>query len=641
MVSKMSRLSVLLYHGEKEDFLNKLRNVGVVHIESSDKELSAKALSLSGTLTEAEKIITEIKRLFKESPTNEASDFQAAEAIKKYIANSARIDSINNEISSIEKEKKRFEPWGDVSNETLLKLKESGVYVSLYELSAKEKPLIENFTYETVKETPSNLWVAIVGLNEPIIIDGKEPSVLPEISLTEINNQESLLNAEKYKLTNEQKEIAAQVRKIEQYKLKIQDSLNFELANSSMHEAARGKLLLINGWIPDEKKSNLQKLFDEIPCGYEFSEPKDGDDVPVKFNNNAFAQKYEAITKLFTLPKYCEIDPTPFFAPFYAFFFGLCVGDVGYGMLILTAAVAAYVKASGSFKPIAVLGMMLGFSTIIGGFLLNGFFSIPIFNSADGSGLLGDAGGLGMYSLLKSASVHVMENGKLTEKVIMPMIPFALFLGVIQILFGMFLKIINKIIQNNGQIKYALFPIGTVFLTVSATLAVTQMNFLDMGSFFEVCFNITAPQIAELITMKMIMYPAIVGLILLFFFNNPSKSVFIRLPLGLWELYQFVTGLMGDVLSYIRLFALGLAGGLLGASFNKIALMVCGGEFNFSTPLVIFTILILILGHVINIALAALGAFVHPLRLTFVEFYKHLEFQGGAREYKPFAKAET
>jgi V/A-type H+-transporting ATPase subunit I len=137
------------------------------------------------------------------------------------------------------------------------------------------------------------------------------------------------------------------------------------------------------------------------------------------------------------------------------------------------------------------------------------------------------------------------------------------------------------------------------------------------------------------------MYPAIVGLVLLFFFNNPSKSVFVRLPLGLWEFYQFVTGLMGDVLSYIRLFALGLAGGLLGASFNKIALMVCGGELNFSTPLVVFTIIILILGHVINIALASLGAFVHPLRLTFVEFYKHLEFQGGAKEYKPFAKAEA
>jgi V/A-type H+-transporting ATPase subunit I len=195
--------------------------------------------------------------------------------------------------------------------------------------------------------------------------------------------------------------------------------------------------------------------------------------------------------------------------------------------------------------------------------------------------------------------------------------------------------------QNNWNFQYAMHPIGTIFLTIAATIAVTKVNFLDMGSLFEVLFGITAMQLSASITSEMILIPLVIGAVLLFLFNNPSKPVFVRVPLGLWEFYQFTTGLMGDGLSYIRLFALGLAGGLLGASFNKIAIMVCGGEFSFNTPLVIAAILVLVFGHGINFLLACLSSFVHPLRLTFVEFYKHIEFQGGAREYKPFSKVEA
>jgi V/A-type H+-transporting ATPase subunit I len=272
---------------------------------------------------------------------------------------------------------------------------------------------------------------------------------------------------------------------------------------------------------------------------------------------------------------------------------------------------------------------------MIGGFLLNGFLGMPIFDAADGAkGLFGDGGAIGVFSLLKSSQVTTATG----FKNIMPMIPFSLFLGICQILFGTILRIINKLKQHDGNIQYALYPLGTIFLTIAATFWVIQINFMDMGSFFELITGKTAMEVSALITPTMMFVPLGIGLVLLFFFNNPSKPVYIRLPLGLWELYQYITGIMGDVLSYIRLFALGLAGGLLGASFNSIALMLCGGEFNLGTPLVIFTILILILGHVINIALACLGAFVHPLRLTFVEFYKYLEFEGGTKEYQPFAK---
>lgn len=639
MVTKMAKLSVLLYHGEREYFLNKLRELGVVHIEKADKELDKNSAALNSQLLEVEKVISEIKRIAAaEKEISGKCDLSAEQAVKKMMENTARIEAINNEISAISKEKVRFEPWGDVSPETLNKLKEKNVHISLYELSVKDKPLLENLTYEVIKEISGYMYIAIVDLIKPVAIEGKEPWILPDTTLAELNRKESLLNAERHKLTDEQKSITLLAAEIEKYKNDIQNQLNFEIASSSMESAANEKLLSVNGWVPVEKQAEIQKTLDEFSCWYEFENPTQKDDVPVQYNNSKFASKYEVITNLFSLPKYTEIDPTPFFAPFYMLFFGFCMGDVGYGLLIFFGGMIAYFKVGDKMRPITSLIMMLGFATIIGGFLLNGFFGMSIFDSADGAGLLGTGGGLSVWSFLKATEVHT-ETGMAS---IMPMIPFSLFLGIFQILFGIILKIVNKLRQNGGNIKYALYPLGTMFLTVAATLWVTQINFLDMGSFFEVITggSVTAADVAVMITPTTIMVPLVIGLVLLFLFNNPSKPLWVRLPSGIWELYQYITGIMGDVLSYIRLFALGLAGGLLGASFNKIALMITGGELDFSTPLVIFTILILIFGHAINIALSALGAFVHPLRLTFVEFYKYMEFEGGAREYKPFTKVE-
>jgi len=639
MVTKMAKLSVLLYHGERELFLGKLREVGVVHIEKADKELNAKSVTLNAELSEVEKVIAEVKKI---TATNKdisgKCELSAADAVKQFVANSLRIEAINGEISAVSKEKVKFEPWGDVSIKTLDKLQEKGVYVSLYELSVKDKHLLENIDYEIIKQTPAYIYIAVAGLEEPIIIEGREPWHLPDLTLAELNSKESILNAEKYKLSQEQKDIATILNEIEKHRAGIQNLLNFEIASSSMENAGAEKILYVNGWVPVEKQAELEKVFNEFSCWYEFEKPTKKDDVPVQYNNSKFAQKYEVITNLFALPKYAEIDPTPFFAPFYMLFFGFCVGDIGYGLLILFGAMFAYFKVSDKMRPITILAMMLGFSTIIGGFLLNGFFGMPVFNSADGTGLLGTAGGLSVWSFLKTTTVHTATG----TKNIMPMIPFSLFLGVFQILFGMVLRTINKLRQSGGNIQYAIYPIGTMFLTIAVALWTIQINFLDLGSFFEVITrgSVTAMDMAANINSTMILIPLCIGLVLVFFFNNPSKPVYVRLPLGLWELYNYTTGIMGDVLSYIRLFALGLAGGLLGASFNQIALMITGGKFDLGTPLIIFTILVLILGHTINIALAALGAFVHPLRLTFVEFYKYMEFEGGAREYKPFAKVD-
>ncbi len=117
------------------------------------------------------------------------------------------------------------------------------------------------------------------------------------------------------------------------------------------------------------------------------------------------------------------------------------------------------------------------------------------------------------------------------------------------------------------------------------------------------------------------------------FFSSPGKSIFANFGSGLWGLYNNVTGLLGDVLSYIRLFALGLSSGIIAGVFNDLAVSMSG-----DVPVLkyVIMVIILLLGHTINLFMSAISSFVHPLRLTFVEFYKNAGFEGGGRAYDPY-----
>ena len=127
----------------------------------------------------------------------------------------------------------------------------------------------------------------------------------------------------------------------------------------------------------------------------------------------------------------------------------------------------------------------------------------------------------------------------------------------------------------------------------------------------------------------------IVSALGIFVFNTPGRNPLVNIGAGLWDTYNMVTGIMGDVLSYIRLYALGLAGGMLGAAFNDLGLMVRGDG---GVGGWIFFVLILLLGHVINLLMSCLGAFVHPLRLNFVEYFKNAGYEGKGKKYNPLKK---
>jgi V/A-type H+-transporting ATPase subunit I len=274
-------------------------------------------------------------------------------------------------------------------------------------------------------------------------------------------------------------------------------------------------------------------------------------------------------------------------------FFGFALGDAGYGLLILVACTFAKRKMPG-MKDILSLAQWLGLATLIFGILTGTVFGISLIE----------------------AKIPALENFKKymidTDK----MFRLAIILGVVQIIFGMFVKVFN--IRKQLGFAYSLPTIGWLLLLLgSIILFGLKKAGLVAGS-------------SALVTQYVIL--GVAGILILFL-NNPRRNILMNFLSGLWDTYGMATGLLGDLLSYIRLFALGVSTAILGSVFNQLALnmkpdIIIVGE--------LVMILILLVGHGITLFMASLGAFVHPIRLTFVEFYKNAGFTGGGKPYTPF-----
>ena len=341
------------------------------------------------------------------------------------------------------------------------------------------------------------------------------------------------------------------------------------------------------------------------------SNPTEEDNTPVKLKNNRFARLFELIGGMYALPKYGTLDLTPFFAPFYMLFFAICLNDAGYGAILLALGVALFLKGGKSMRQISVLTMVCGGATTLFGLYTGSLFGLSIPNM------------LGYESIAESPFLDFQND----------FFSLALALGVVQILFGMLLNICFKA-------RY--FGITTVFAQLGwfiVLLAGCVAGGLPMLNPNWVIPGFTTSSIAFYVALG-------VGAVLMLFLSDIKRNPIVNFMGGLWDTYNNITGLLSDVLSYIRLFAIGLSGGVLAQVFNSLALGLTGldagiGEFGVGT---IFQILgataILLIGHGINLFMSSISSFVHPMRLTFVEFYKNAGFEMGTRSFEPLTNNE-
>lgn len=610
MITPMTKLTMLIYHRDYNKFLNDLREHGVVHVHAKKETLQDE--TMKAKMTEVKHINNVVKSLVEthgrasenvhethDNETHVRVSLHGEELINHIDEQYAKMDSIQQEIAALQKDDNVYAQWGHFPEERLRQIQDNNWDVRFFTVPSKnyDNAWEEEFNAFLVNELSGfNYFTTITSKGKEVNIDA-EPFHFPSMTKSEIENKMEELKKELNEIQNHLTEISEDaILHLNEYRQSVIDDANFYKVSEAAQRLADDKIMALEGWVPTETKDNTIEWLSKEDIYFEATEPeKNIDNPPIKLKNRFFSRLFEMVGNMYSIPTYWELDMTPFFAPFFVIFFGFCMGDLGYGALICLVTLGLIIsRKMKEMDNVLWLGFFLGLGTVVMGTISGTFFGVPLLD-------------VDIPIVNKLKTIMFKPDGLYSAFYV------SLIIGVFQILFGMCLKIINQTkLYGFGA---AVSTLGWVILLLGGIV-----TFLidGIGIPFYVCM--------------------IVGCVLIFLLNGPINSVaapFKNIGSGLWDTYNMATGLLGDVLSYIRLFALGLSGSILGLVFNDLAMNMRPDIPVLGT---IVMLLILIFGHAMNIALSALSAFVHPMRLTFVEFYKNSGFVGGAKQYEPFKK---
>lgn len=620
MIEKMKKFTFLVTDKEYEGFISSLRQQGVVHVQqlqqgASSQELQ-QALDLESRYVAALRVLDSAAKTYQVAPhapaLGQASD--SLEVLTRIENIQAEEQTLMHERDAIEKDIRVLEPWGNFDMKALQRLAQaSGLTVGFFRCSSKffRQEWADHYFAIPVNEMSKSTYFLTFSEEKPDI--EAEQIFLPQESLQEKRAQLDSVLQKLDLIHGELLYIEKQLRSVLlDGQSQTRDSIQLERVHLSDERVAGDSLRLLVGWVRADRTEELTTVLDADHIFYEMEDPDFEDDVPVQITNGRFTSLFEPILRMYSLPNYHDLDPSFYFAPFFMLFFGLCLGDGGYGLLVLFGGLAVAKFCKGDVCNYGRLMAWLGMMTVICGLLMGTFFGIDL-SQQD-------------WAFLAPVKPYFLnDNGVGPIFGYSPMMVLSVIIGLIQVLLGMILKGC-KAVKNYG---FA-YGIGTFCWVAAIILAVILYGLPACG--------VQLPQAVQYILMALIGISAL-GI---FFYNSPGSY---RRPLlgllgniggGVWATYGMATGLLGDLLSYIRLFALGLTGGVLGGVFNSLAI-----DMTSSLPVMVRwipMILILLAGHGITFALSMISAFVHPMRLTFVEFFKNADFEGGGKEYSPFRK---
>ena len=583
MITQMKKYTFLVFHREYDAFLEQLREMGVVHI-------TEKAAGMADD-TQLQELLARAEQTRK---------LIAQGAPDQLLAEKANIEQ---RIATTHKEAARMEVWGEFSTKEIEKLAQAGYTLRYFTCPKK------NFEAEwgfVVAEQGATLYcVQVIGANDTDITlpDCCQEQTLSEKStadlMKDIDGLNGLLVAQNARIESW---AIANIPALEEELVQINQQIDWQRVTLNTDTIAEGSLKLLEGFCPIDNVPALQEMLQKQEVYYQEEDPTDEDATPIKLRNNRFAKLFEVFTGMYGWPTYGEFDPTSILAPFYLLFFAMCMGDAGYGLvLIIFGLLTHYQKVNiEMFKGLGPIITTLGVGTTIVGFFLGTFFGMSLLEAT-------------WYpESLKQLIVSGSVMGFDAQMVL------AIGIGVFHICLAMVVKALCY--TKRFGFAETLSVWGWVLLIVGGLIVVSAAALLNLPA---------------QVTKWAIISIAVVSALAIYIFNTPGRNPLINIGAGLWDTYNMATGILGDVLSYVRLYALGLAGGMLGGAFNSIALMLLGEHPTWHwLPF----LLILLFGHVLNILMSALGAFVHPLRLTFVEYFKNAGYEGKGTLYKPFKK---
>ena len=593
MITQMKKYTFLVFHRDYEAFLQQLRDLGVVHITEKAAGLLNEDPQLQSDLQHED----ELRRLLRQGAPDELI------AERTHVEQSVADAKVAAQQAAV---------WGDFDTARIAALREAGYTLRFFVCpsSAFQEGWgivvnqAEGKTYFVLVETSESRDIEVSNLTDYAteIPQPEKSATLWEQEIERLNAQLAEINQ---RINDWQ---AAHTEELNQQLADARRQIDWTRVQLSTDRLAEGALCLFEGFCPVDREPELNAMLASAQVYYEETDPEKEDATPIKLHNNWFVRLFEPLTGMYGWPNYNEFDPTPILGPFFLFFFALCIGDCGYGLMLTLIGYLIY-KGKLKIEMFDGLGgiiMALGVGSTVVGYLMGTFFGVDIYR-AD---WFPESAKAVMFNNLGT-------NGKIGEYDVMMVL--AILIGVVHIILAMFIKALSY--TRRDGFKATVSTWGWLLLIVGgiATLIISMLFALP----------------TETVKWTLIAIGAVSALGI-FVFNTPGRNPLINIGAGLWDTYGMATGLLGDVLSYIRLYALGLAGGMLGAAFNQLGTQVLGENPNVGT--MIGFALIVTFGHVLNLLMACLGAFVHPLRLSFVEYFKNAGYEGSGKLYSPFKK---
>ncbi|KEI04638.1 V-type ATP synthase subunit I [Clostridium botulinum] len=633
-IVKMNKFTLFAFEKEKKELLRSLQEFeGVQFIDlkpnlkneemsffrlvASDKDI----LELEGQLSKIKFCLDYLKPYFERKGAfsvlkegKKTITFKELENIAKEVdwniiyqelkLRENRINNLNNEKTKIETDIENILPWENFDGDfgELDELKLTTYFLGTIPTSLKNKFLEEiknsneKFYFETINETSEELYVLIIGLKEQ---EDNINNILKTFGFSKINvkyngNPNKTIVSLKEKLGNidrEKENIFNELRKFKEFEEQLQVVYEY-YSNELFREKEEDKFLrsdnviVIQGWNTISSNEVLEVIVKNISKNSYYLAFEDNveEDVPIKLKNNNFVEPFESITEMYSLPQYTEIDPTPIMSIFYFIFFGMMLSDAGYGLIMIIGTLIALklFKLDKGMKNFMKLFLYLGISTTIWGAIYGGWFG-------DASAQF--VGKVAPYILSPSTQI-------------MAVLGLAVVFGVIHIFVGLGMK--AYVLLKKGKVLDAIYDVGLWYISLIGIFLMIAGIGGAVG--------------------KIMMIVGFVGLILT---QGRDADTFVgKLGGGLYGLYG-ITGYIGDIVSYSRLLALGLATGFIANAFNLMINLIPAPVKYFVGPI------IFVGGHLFNLGVNALGAYVHSSRLQYLEFFNKF-YEGGGKVFTPF-----
>ena len=644
-IVEMSKLSVICLNSRKKKFIKELMDLGVVEISKpmsgSEENVIPEGTFLANNSAEVSHLDAQIAAYGaaidildsyydgKKSLFNTRKEVTEEDFIRNVEQNESYVKEIAEKISVLQKKIndnkaeinrlsiliKGLEPWRDFD----LPLENTGTKTStIFTGVVPIKTNTDNLLNAVLEEAPSAViqkvssdkiqnYLCFICLKE------EKPKVLETLrqfsftsvvlndnsgtaaeAISKYEKTTARLNEEIELSVSELKELSKDIEKIEY----IYDDLLIkrDRAKAVGDFINTKKVFCFDGWLPVDSIEKVKQVLDKNECYYEIREPIKNEEPPIMLKNNKFASPFEAVTVMYSMPLATEVDPTPIMAPFYFLFFGLMLSDAAYGIILSLACFALLkkFKLEGTMKKMVTMFFWCGISTFFWGALFGGWFgdAVAVFSKTF----------LGREIVINPIWIDPLQEP-------MTLLIFSLILGAIHMFVGMGMQAYMLI--KNGKALDALFDVGLWYMLLIGLVL------FGVGSMITPALSSVGK------------WMALIGAVGIVVTGGRNKKGFGKITGGFGSLYG-ITNYLSDVLSYSRLLALGLATGVVAKVVNILGSLAGSGVVG-----IIVFIAVFLFGTVFNLAINALGAYVHSCRLQYVEFFGKF-YTGGGKPFEPF-----